>query len=99
MQAKCNEIESRMYEQDISIQVEWKPWVVEFYISGLEEGVTNTLHCIQHEFQVTTYILLFTYLENEYYLMQASSIASSSSDRLSQSCTSTAINKEDTTRT
>ena len=55
VQAKCNEIESRMYEQDISIQVEWKPWVVEFYISGLEEGVTNTLHCIQHEFQVTTY--------------------------------------------
>ena len=55
VKTKCNEIESRMQEKDISIQVEWKPWDVEFYISGLEEGVTNTLHCIQHEFQVTTY--------------------------------------------
>ena len=55
VKTKCNEIESRMYEKDISIEVEWKPRVVEFYISGLEEGVTNTLHCIQHEFKVTTY--------------------------------------------
>ena len=55
VKTKCNEIESRMPEQDISIQVEWKPWDVEFYISGLEEGVTNALHYIQHEFQVLLY--------------------------------------------
>ena len=62
VKTKCNEIESRMQEKDISIQVEWKPWDVEFYILGLEEGVTNTLHCIQHEFQVTIYYYILTTL-------------------------------------